>query len=57
MTHAYNFMNSVTEDERNDLETAFKDIFTIHPAGFTDFSIKPKEYIVKGDIEDGSASD
>jgi len=57
MSHAYNFMNSVTEDERADLETAFKDLFEIHPRRFTDFSIKPKEYIVKGGSDDSSSNE
>lgn len=45
MNNAYDFMNSVTGNERDDLETAFRDIFEIYPVKFADFSIKPITYV------------
>ena len=45
MNNAYDFMNSVTSDERDDLERAFMDLFLIYPVKFADFSIKPKIYV------------
>ena len=45
MTNAYNFMNSVTGDERDDLETSFRDMFANYPIQFADFSIKPIKYV------------
>ena len=45
MTNAYDFMNSVTGDERDDLETSFKDMFANYPIQFADFSIKPIKYV------------
>lgn len=45
MTNAYDFMNSVTGDERNSLETVFMDLFTNYPVKFMDFSIKPIMYV------------
>jgi hypothetical protein len=48
MTNAYNFMNSVTGNERRMLEVAFKDLLEFYIVKFTDFSIIPIEYIVSG---------
>ena len=45
LTNAYDYINSVTSDERDDLERAFMDLFKFYPIQFTDFSIKPKSYI------------
>jgi len=45
LTNAYDYINSVTSDERDDLERAFMDLFKFYPVQFTDFSIKPKSYI------------
>jgi len=45
MNNAYDYLNSVTEDERSDLETAFMDLFAGYSVQFTDFSILPKTYV------------
>jgi hypothetical protein len=45
LTNAYSFMNSVTGDERKDLENVFKDLFSNYPMQFVDYSIKPITYI------------
>ncbi|HUX57079.1 MAG TPA: hypothetical protein VMV77_08900 [Bacteroidales bacterium] len=45
MTNAYDFMNSVTSDERDDIESVFMDLFQDYPVQFTDFSILPKTYV------------
>lgn len=46
MNNAYNFMNSVTANERQMIEIAFKDLLTYYTIEFTNFSIKPLTYIV-----------
>jgi hypothetical protein len=43
---AYQFMASVTSNERRMIESAFKDLLTYYVVTFTDFSIKPLLYIV-----------
>ena len=45
MTNAYNFMNSVTGNERKMLEIAFQDLFTYYPVKFTNYHILPLQYI------------
>jgi len=45
MSQAYAFMNSVTENERNKLETAFKDLLIPFSTQFTNFEITPLTYI------------
>jgi hypothetical protein len=45
ITNAYNFMNSVTGNERRIIETAFKDLFEYYITPFADFSIKPLAYV------------
>ena len=45
MTNAYNFMNSVTENERQMLEVVFRDLLQYYAVKFTNFSIKPLTYI------------
>lgn len=45
MTNAYNFMNSVTGNERRMLEIAFRDMLEYYIVKFTDFSVKPLTYI------------
>jgi hypothetical protein len=42
---AYNFMNSITGNERRMLEIAFKDLLEFYYIKFTDFTVKPLEYI------------
>jgi hypothetical protein len=44
MTNAYNFMNSITGNDRRMLEIAFKDLLEYYMTEFTDFSVKPLEY-------------
>jgi hypothetical protein len=44
--NAYQFMNSVTGNERRMLETAFRDLLAYYIIKFVDFSIKPLEYII-----------
>ena len=46
MNNAYNFMNSVTANERQMIEIAFKDLLAYYVIEFTDYSIKPLTYIV-----------
>lgn len=45
MNNAYNFMNSVTANERQMIEIAFKDLLAYYVVVFTDYSIKPLTYI------------
>lgn len=45
MNNAYDFMNSVTGDERKVLETVFMDLFQFYMVKFTDFSILPLKYV------------
>jgi len=43
---AYQFMASVTENERRMLEIAFKDLLAFYITKFTDFSIVPLQYVM-----------
>jgi len=43
---AYQFMASVTNNERRMLETAFRDLLEYYMIKFTDFTISPLQYIV-----------
>lgn len=45
MTNAYNFMNSVTGNERRMLEVAFRDIMTFYLIQFADFTVLPLTYV------------
>jgi len=45
VAQAYDFMNSVTGNERRMLETAFQDLLAFYITKFTDFSIAPLKYI------------
>ena len=45
MNNAYDVMNSITSDERDDLARAFMDLFKFYPTQFADFTIKPKTYV------------
>lgn len=45
MTNAYDFMNSITGNERRILEVATKDLLAFYPVVFTDFSVLPVTYI------------
>jgi len=45
MTNAYQFMNSVTDNERRMLEVAFMDLLSFYIIKFTDFSVSPLTYI------------
>jgi hypothetical protein len=45
MNNAYDFMNSVTGNERRMLEMAFRDLLQFYTIQFTDFSIEPLKYI------------
>jgi hypothetical protein len=45
MKNAYDFMNSITSDERNQLELCFMDMFQTWPEQYEDFSIKEIEYV------------
>ncbi|MCJ7447898.1 MAG: hypothetical protein MUO72_09405 [Bacteroidales bacterium] len=44
--NAYQFMASVTNNERRMIETAFRDLFEFYMIKFTDFSIMPLKYIM-----------
>jgi hypothetical protein len=48
--NAYQFMASVTNNERRMLETAFRDLLEFYMIKFTDFSIKPLQYIMPTNI-------
>jgi hypothetical protein len=45
LLNAYSFMNSVTSDERRMIEEAFRMLLEFYMTKFTDFSIKPAEYV------------
>jgi len=45
MTNAYDFMNSVTGNERRMLETAFQDLMEFYMIKFNNFTILPLEYV------------
>lgn len=45
VAQAYDFMNSVTGNERRMLETAFQDLLAFYITKFTDFSITPLKYV------------
>ena len=45
MKNAYDFMNSVTENERENLRTVFMDLFIHYYVQFNDTTIKPLTYI------------
>jgi len=45
MTNAYNFMNSLTGNERRMLEIAFKDLLEYDIVKFTNFAVAPLTYI------------
>jgi len=46
VTNAYNFMNSVTGNERRMLEVAFSDMLDLYYFQFADYSVMPIEYVV-----------
>jgi hypothetical protein len=56
VAQAYDFMNSVTGNERRMLEVAFKDLLTLYRIQFTDFSIAPLEYIYKATNPNGTTN-
>ena len=45
LVNAYSFMNSVTSDERRIMSEAFKNLLEYYSIQFTDYSIKPAQYI------------
>ena len=45
MTNAYNFMNSLTGNERRMLEITFKDLLEFYIVKFTNFTVVPLTYI------------
>jgi hypothetical protein len=45
MKEAYDFMNSVTENERRMLQEAFRDVLAVWPQQFADFTVQPLTYI------------
>ncbi len=47
MTNAYDFMNSITSEDRNRLSMAFMDLFVLFPQQFASFEIQPLSYINK----------
>jgi hypothetical protein len=47
VSECYDFMNSVTGNERSMLSTAFKDLLMFYQVKFTNFDINPLEYIYK----------
>ena len=45
MRNAYDFMNSVTDGERQQLETAFMDFMAGWPQKFTSYAVQPLTYV------------
>jgi hypothetical protein len=45
MKNAYDFMNSITSDERKQLSRVFMDLFILYETKFTNFEIQPLSYI------------
>jgi len=45
VAQAYNFMNSITGNERRMLETAFRDLLEYYIIKFADFTISPLQYV------------
>lgn len=45
MTNAYQFMNSITGNERRMLEVAFRDLLTFYYIKFVDFTVAPLSYV------------
>jgi hypothetical protein len=45
MNDAFNFMNSITKDERRVLEVAFMDLMALYPTKFADYSLQQLAYI------------
>lgn len=45
MNNAYNFMNSITSDERNMITNVFRDLMEFYILKFANFNIKPLKYI------------
>lgn len=45
MNNAYNFMNSVTDNERRMIEVAFQDLFEFYMKAFSNFTIMPLKYV------------
>ena len=45
ITNAYNFMNSVTGNERRILEVAFMDLLEFYSTQFTNFEVDPLKYV------------
>lgn len=54
MKNAYDFMNSVTNNERRMLEVAFKDIMEVWPQQYTDFEISTLEYVSNNQLVDAA---
>jgi hypothetical protein len=46
MNDAFNFMNSITKDERRELEVALMDLMALYPVQFADYSLQQLAYIV-----------
>jgi hypothetical protein len=47
MTNAYDFMNSITSEDRKRLSMAFMDLFILFPQKYASFEIQPLSYITK----------
>jgi hypothetical protein len=54
MKNAYDFMNSVTDNERRMMEIAFQDLLEYYIVKFTDYTILSLEYIANNDKIDPS---
>jgi hypothetical protein len=57
VSQAYDFMNSVTSNERRMLEVAFKDVMTYYLTQFSDYSVLPLEYIYKATQNDNISTE
>jgi hypothetical protein len=55
MRNAYDFMNSITDDERRMLEVAFRDVMQLWPVKFADYSLAPLLYVVHNAPEPAAA--
>jgi hypothetical protein len=57
VSQAYDFMNSVTSNERRMLEVAFMDVLTYYLTQFSDYSVLPLEYIYKATQNDNVSTE
>jgi hypothetical protein len=54
MKNAYDFMNSVTDNERRMLEVAFMDLLALWPVKYEDFTVSTLEYVSNNETVDAA---